>query len=95
MACSLGPHALMAKMDVKNACRKVPVHSEDQHLLPVRWKGEVLIDGTLPFRLRSPPKLLQRWADALVRIFWCKDVNKAIHYLDDFIPFLGPPGSEE
>ena len=44
------------------------------------------MDGTLPFRLRSPSKLLQWWADALVRIFWCKVVNKAIHYLH---PLLG------
>ena len=27
----------------------------------IRWKGEALMDGALPFLLRSAPKLLQRW----------------------------------
>ena len=41
------------------------------------------------------PQTFTAVADALVWIFWCKEGKKEIHYSDDFIFFLGPPGSEE
>ena len=56
MACSLGTHALVAKMDLKNVYQMVLVHAEDQHLLAVRWKGATLMDGALPFVLKSAPQ---------------------------------------
>ena len=91
--CSLGPHAFMAKLDLKNAYQMVPIHAEDRHLLAVKWNGVTFVDGALPFGLRSAPKIFTAVADALVWVLWCKGVERAIHCLDDF--FLGPPGSEE
>ena len=38
----------MAKMDIKQAYRNIPVHPEDQPLLGVKWMGEVLIDKARP-----------------------------------------------
>ena len=58
----LGRGAMMAKVDIQHAYKNVPVHPEDRHMLGVRWKGKVFVDKTLPFGLRSAPKLL---ADAL------------------------------
>ena len=47
--------------------------------------GETLDDGALPFELGSAPQIFTVVADALVGVFWCKGVKKAIHYLDDLI----------
>ena len=49
---SLGPGALMAKVDIEVAYRLVPVHPDDRALLAVRWKGEV-------FWFEISPKNLQ------------------------------------
>ena len=51
----LGRGALLAKMDIRQAYRNVPVHAEDRLLLGMKWEGETYIDATLPFGLRSAP----------------------------------------
>ena len=51
------------------------------------------MDGSLPFGLRSAPKILTALADALLWIMGQHGVREAIHYLDDFLVF-GPPHSE-
>ena len=48
---SLGPGALMAKVDVEAAYRLIPVHPKDRHLLAVQWKGATF--AIAPFRLDS------------------------------------------
>ena len=45
----------MAKIDIKQAYRIIPVHPDDHHLLAVQWKGELYVDSDLPFALRSAP----------------------------------------
>ena len=76
MACSLGPHVLVAKMDLKNVYWMALVHAEDRHLLAVTWKGETLVDGALPFGLRSAPKFFTVVESVLVWILWCKGVKR-------------------
>ena len=61
---SLGRGAQLAKFDVANAYRSVPVHPVDRLLLGLSWRGETLVDGALPFGLRSAPKLFTAVADA-------------------------------
>ena len=63
---ALGQGALLAKFDIASAYRMVPVHPEDRPLLGMRWRGELLVDGALPFGLRSAPKLFTAVADALL-----------------------------
>ena len=53
----LGKGALVAKADVRVAYRNIPVHLRDRWLLGMRWKGQVFVDGTLLFGLRSAPLL--------------------------------------
>ena len=36
-----GPGARLAKIDVEQAYRNIPVHPEDRHLLGMAWEGEV------------------------------------------------------
>ena len=60
-----GRGALLAKMDIKQAYRNVPVHPDDRTLLGMSWKKEVFMDTTLPFGLRSAPLIFSALADAL------------------------------
>ena len=87
---SLGQGCLMAKLDLKEAYRAVPVHPSDQRLLAVSWKGATYIDRALPFGLRSAPKLFSALTGAMMWILHRKGVRTVLHYLDDFL-LLGPP----
>ena len=94
VAAQLGPHTLMAKIDIESAYRLIPVHPEDRFLLSVNWRDQVYIDSMLPFGLRSAPKNFNAIADALE---WCLRADgkrHVFHYLDDFV-VLGAPGSDE
>ena len=93
-ALDMGHGALMAKLDLRNAYRIVPVHEDDRHLLGMKWKGAVCLDAALPFGLRSAPKIFSAVADALLWIMYDRGLTSGIHYLDDFL-VLGPPGSDE
>ena len=55
---ALGRDALLAKSDVKQAYRQIPVHPDDPVLLGIAWRGQYFVDATLPFGLRSAPNLL-------------------------------------
>ena len=62
---TLGPGALMAKVDLKSAFRMVPVRSQDWELLGMYWQGNYYFDTCLPFGLRSAPYLFNQYAEAL------------------------------
>ena len=51
--------------------------------------GDLLVDGALPFRLRSAPKIFTAVVDALL---WGHGVIHNMHYLYDFL-ILGPPNT--
>lgn len=82
---ALGPGALLAKIDIKSAYRIVPVHPEDRPLLGMRFQDQVYVDATLPFSLRSAPKLFNTPADALLWILKQHGVSHLLHYLDDYM----------
>ena len=82
----------MAKLDLKEVYRAVPVHPDDQPLLGMRWKDQVFIDATLPFGLRSAPKIFSALADALLWILHLLGHTNTLHYLDDYL-LVGPPSS--
>ena len=83
----LGQGTLLAKLDVQAAYRTVPVHPEDRHLLGMVWKGSIYVDTTLPFGLRSAPKIFNSVADWVMR---ARGVRNMAHYLDDYI-IMGSP----
>lgn len=89
---ALGRGALMAKVDIKNAYRLMPVHPDDRLLLGMEWQGQAYVDTALPFGLRSAPKIFTALADLLEWIFRRGGVDHVDHYLDDFI-MLGPAHS--
>ena len=81
----LGPGALLAKIDIKSAYRIIPVHPSDRPLLGMSFQHQVYIDASLPFGLRSAPKIFNSLADALLWILLQHSVSHLLHYLDDFI----------
>ena len=90
---ALGPGAEMAKFDVESAYRVVPVHPADRPLFGMMWKGELFVDSSLPFGLRSAPKIFTALADALQWILTEQGIE-GLHYLDDFL-VVGRAGSHE
>ncbi len=90
----LGVGARLAKIDIQEACRIVPVHLQDRLLLGMTWQGQLHVDTALPFGLRSATKIFETVASALEWIFRQEGVMSIRHYLNDFI-MVGPPGSRE
>lgn len=88
----LGRGALLAKLDLREAYRIIPVHPEDRPRLGMQWKGATYLDAALPFGLRSAPKIFSAVADGLLWILHSKGAKLSLHYLDDFL-LLGPPDS--
>ena len=91
-AARLGKGALLAKVDIRNAYRNIPVHPDDRWLLGMAWNGDVYVDTVLPFGLRSAPKIFNAVANAIEWVARTAGVKWMCHYLDDFL-IVGPPGS--
>ena len=90
----LGSGALLAKLDIESAYCLVPIHPRDRLLLGMEWKGQLYVDGALPFGLRSAPKLFSALANAVLWIMGRHGVAHAIHYLDDYL-VMALPGTDE
>ena len=58
------------------------------------WDKSLFIDTTLPFGLRSAPKIFTAVADAAEWIARQQGVTTILHYLDDFL-VIGHPDSAE
>ena len=90
---TLGPGAVMSKIDLKNAFRLIPVRPKDWNLLGVCWRGQFYIDTCLPFGLRSAPHIFNELSTT---IHWILQhsygVQHLLHYLDDFFT-AGPADS--
>ena len=90
----MGKGSLLAKMDIEEAYRIVPIHPDDKHLLGIHWDGQIYIDATLPFGLPSAPLIFTALADGLQWVLQERGNSYVAHYLDDFIT-LGPPSSNQ
>ena len=90
----LGRGSLLAKVDVKSAFRNIPVHPDDRWMMGMTWDGGLFIDTTLPFGLRSAPKIFSAVADAVEWAARHEGVRFVIHYLDDFL-VIGTPNTSE
>jgi len=80
-----GHNIWMAKVDIQQAYRNVPIHPQDRWLLGMTWEGKVFIDTTMPFGVRSAPKIFTALADAVEWVLKERGVKFVIHYLDDFL----------
>ena len=91
---ALGRGSQLAKMDIKQAYRMIPVHPEDRYLLGMLWEGVAYVDKTLPFGLRSAPLIFTAVADALQWMMLRDGASFVDHYVDDFVT-VGKPRSDE
>ena len=91
---TFGRGTMMAKVDIRNAYRVVPVNPDDRWLMGMIWHQKLYIDTALPFGLRSAPKIFTALADAIEWIAKNNGIQFIIHYLDDFL-LLGAPGSQQ
>ena len=90
----MGQGSLLAKFDIEEAYRIVPVHADDKHLLGIISNNHLYIDAALPFGLRIAPLIFTALADALQWAIQQRGVLYIAHYLDDFIT-IGPPNSDQ
>ena len=89
-----GTNALLAKIDVKEAYRIIPIHPEDRPFLGLRWRDKVYVDCQLPFGLASALAIFSALGEALEWVLRKRGVQAVMHYLDDFL-FVGSPGTDE
>ena len=90
----LGAGTQLAKPDLKDAYRIVPVHLGDRPLLGMQWKKTLYVDMVLPFGLRSAPKIFSAVADGLMWIMHSNGALPSLHYLDDYL-LLGRPATND
>ena len=98
----LGMDALVAKLDLENAFKYIPVRRADWELLGYTFdmynaatgthQKQYFFDIVLQFGGRSSPKLFNDFADASQYIMIKNGATWVAHYLDDYIT-AGPPGS--
>ena len=65
----------MAKLELKSAYRKVPVHSDDRWLLGMALDDKLCVNTTPPFGLRSAPMIFSAVARGLAFIIKSRGVE--------------------
>ena len=85
----------MAKTDIEDGFRNIPIHPSGYHLLGFSWNGAYYFDKCLPMGASSSCQIFEKLSTAL---HWTM-INKykasgMSHLIDDFF-FIGPPDSEK
>ncbi|CAB4027902.1 Cortactin-binding 2, partial [Paramuricea clavata] len=81
-----GPGCFLAKTDIKNTFRIMPIHSEDYHLLGMKWWGLYYFDRCMPMGCSSSCKTFDIFSTAVEWIAQHKfNIDKLLHLLDDFL----------
>ena len=89
----LGPNCLIAKADLKDAFRIIPINKEDHRLLGFQWEGAYYYDKCLPMGCSVSCHIFESLSKSLEWILKNKlSVKYMSHILDDFI-FFGPANS--
>lgn len=88
-----GPGCFMAKTDIKNAFRIIPIDPADYSLLGLRWRGLYYYDRCMPMDCSSSCKTFETFSTAVEWIAHHKlKIDYILHLLDDFL--LVAPSSE-
>jgi hypothetical protein len=81
-----GPGCFLAKTDVKNAFRIIPIRPCDHYLFGMKWHGLYYFDRCLPMGAASSCKTFLVFSTALQWIAQHKlNVDYILHLLDDFL----------
>ncbi|XP_033739602.1 uncharacterized protein LOC117326910 isoform X1 [Pecten maximus] len=90
-----GPGTLLAKTDIENAFRILPISPNDYELLGMKIAGKYYFDRVLPMGCSISCNLFEQLSTAL---HWAMENHfqaaGVVHVLDDFL-FAGPPNSEK
>ena len=90
-----GQGALMAKLDVEDGFRNIPIHPSDHHFLGFIWENQYYFDKCLPMGASSSCQLFEKLSTALQRIMLNKyKASGMSHLIDDFF-FIEPASSEK
>lgn len=90
----LGPMALLAKVDIKNAFRLLPIYPGDFELLGIYINGAYYFDKCLPFGCSISCKIFETFSTFLEwAVKFKTQLDTVHHYLDDFI-FIGKSNSD-
>ena len=79
------PHGYMAKIDLSNAYRSVPMHARLWPFHIYDWFGDTLMDLRMMFGHTEAPSAFTRITEAIVRHMRKLGFPGVIGYLDDFI----------
>lgn len=85
-----GLGSLMAKLDLKDAFRHIPISPEDWHHMGFSWRRQLYYCIVLTFGLRSAPYIFNLFEEALHWIIQCHVPSCLRHYLDDFFLIFPP-----
>ena len=86
---SCGPNSLIAKADIQDAFRIIPVHPDDYHLLGYKLYDNYYYDKVLAMGCRSSCQIFERFSSMLQWVLNnVYNVHTVTHVLDDFI-FVG------
>jgi len=75
-----------------SAFRLLLVHPTNHYQLVMKWKQQLYINTSLPFRLCLAPKLFNILEELLSWILERQGVSPIMHNLDDFLLTMAPPG---
>lgn len=90
-----GQGALMAKTDIQDAFRIIPIHSDDYNLLGFSWDNKFYYDKCLPMGASSSCQIFECLSNSLQWIMTNKFSAAGMsHMLDDFF-FIGPKDSSK
>ncbi len=86
----LGRGCLLAKLDLKDAFRHIPVRPADWNLLGCTWGGQFYYSIVLVFGAKSAPYIFNLFAEGFHWIAQRHIPASLRHYLDDFLPIFPP-----
>ena len=83
---SAGPGCFLAKTDVKNAFRIIPIHPDDYGLLGMQWRGLYYYDRCMPMDCSSSCLTFEMFSTAVEWIARNKrKIDYILHILDDYL----------
>ncbi|XP_075336600.1 uncharacterized protein LOC142397143 [Odontesthes bonariensis] len=89
-----GRNAWLAKADISDAFKIMPVHPSQWHLLGAKWDGAFYFAVRLSFGCRSSPSLFDNLSEALCWVLLnVIRIPAVLHLLDDFLLVDAPSPS--
>ena len=86
----MGPNVTMAKTDISNAFRIIPIHPHDHAILGIKFNGCFYFDQCLPMGCASSCSIFEEFSCALQWIAHTKGgITHIVHVLDDLLILSG------